>query len=175
MTIFSQSNYRPKSYFGTGSVEVAPPARAGEGGIRRLATHKDALITEPAAGVRTIPDLIDYAARVHGSRDALGSREVLGVHEEKKKEKDKEGKEKEKTWKYWDLSPYKWISYSEFKERVEDVAKGLVELGIGQEDVVDLFAETRYVVLVYLILSPSADSIFPLTMTSSTSFSLQPH
>ncbi|KAF5317749.1 hypothetical protein D9619_012547 [Psilocybe cf. subviscida] len=137
MTIFSQSNYRPKSYFGSGSVEVAAPARAGEGGIRRLATHKDSLISEPAAGVRTIPDLIDYAARVHGEREALGWREVLGVHEEKKTEKGKE-----KTWKYWDLSPYKWISYTEFKERVEDVAKGLVELGIGQEDVVDLFAET---------------------------------
>ncbi|KAF8185682.1 hypothetical protein BJ912DRAFT_1060510 [Pholiota molesta] len=113
-------NYRPKGYFGAGSVEVSPPAHEGESGIRRLAVHKDSLVTQPAEGIATIPDVVDHAARVHGKGRAMGWRDVLDVHEER-------------------------IQVSQL-HRVQGGgvggARGLVELGIQKEAVVDMFAET---------------------------------
>jgi long-chain acyl-CoA synthetase len=141
-------NYRPKGYFGPGSVEVAPPAHEGESGIRRLAVHKDSLVTQPAEGVATIPDVVDHAARVHGKGRAMGWRDVLDVHEEVKEVKkivDGEETVEKKTWKYFELSEYKYLNYIEFKEAVSEAARGLVELGIQKEAVVDMFAETRCV------------------------------
>lgn len=71
-------------YFGKGSVEVAPPAADGEGSVRRLAITSGHLVTQPAAGVDTIPDIVAYAARRHGTRQAMGYRDVIQEHEEEK-------------------------------------------------------------------------------------------
>jgi long-chain acyl-CoA synthetase len=141
-------NLRPSGSFGKGSVEVEPPARQGESGVRRLEVAKDALVTQPAPGVETIPDIIDYVARVHGNRDAMGWRDVLNMHEEKKEIKRiVDGKEKTETklWKYFELSDYRYIDYIQLKEAISEAAHGLVELGAGPDDVIDMFAETRYV------------------------------
>jgi long-chain acyl-CoA synthetase len=137
---------RPTGYFGKGSVEVEPSARPGESGVRRLEVAKDALVTHPAPGVETIPDIIDYAARVHRNRKAMGWREVLDVHEEKKEIKRVvDGKEtmETKSWKYFELSDYNYIDYIQLKEAISEAARGLVELGAGRGDVIDIFAETR--------------------------------
>ncbi|KAF9474999.1 long-chain-fatty-acid-CoA-ligase [Pholiota conissans] len=139
------ANYRPKDFFGPVSVEISPPAREGESGIRRLAVHKDSLVTQPAEGIDTIPDVIDYSARVHGNRKALGWRDVLRVHEEAKEvRKQVGGKEvvETKSWKYFELSEYRYIDYIELKERISDAARGLISLGAGKGAVVDIFAET---------------------------------
>ncbi|PPR01286.1 hypothetical protein CVT24_006361 [Panaeolus cyanescens] len=139
-------NLRPANFFKEGSVEVAPPARAGESGIRRLAIRKDELVSRPADGVDTIPDIIDYAARVHGNRAALAWRDVVDVHEEKKElKKVVDGKEttETKTWKYFELSDYKSISYLELQEAISEVARAFIHLGINVGDVVDIFAETN--------------------------------
>ncbi|KAF9563655.1 acetyl-CoA synthetase-like protein [Agrocybe pediades] len=137
---------RPAGYFGKQvNVEVSPPEREGEGGIRRLAITKDRLVTHPVEGVDTIPDVIDYSARVHGTRKALAWRDVLDVHEEKKEVKKMvDGKEttESKTWKYFELSEYKFMDYNELKEAISDVARALIDLGISQDDVVDIFAQT---------------------------------
>ncbi|PPQ70431.1 hypothetical protein CVT25_004303 [Psilocybe cyanescens] len=136
---------RPAGYFGKGTVEVAPPAREGESGIRRLEVCKDRLVTSPAEGVETVPDIIDYAARVHGTGRALGWRDILDVHEETKEVKkfvDGQEQTEKKTWKYFELSEYKYIDYLQLKEAISEVARALVDLGITKDDVVDLFAET---------------------------------
>lgn len=137
---------RKRDFFGEGSVEVAPPARPGESGIRRLAIHKDSLATQPAPGIDTIPDVIAYAAREHGNRQAMGWRDIIDVHEEvmevTKWVDDREVVEK-KTWKYFELSDYKYIDYVQLKEAISEAAKGLIALGIQKGAVVDLFAETR--------------------------------
>jgi len=143
-------NFRPSGYFGKGSVEVEPPARPGESGVRRLEVAKDALVTQPAPGIETIPDIIDYVASVHGNRKAMGWRDVLDVHEEKKEiTKVVDGKEvtETKSWKYFELSDYNYIDYIQLKEAISEAARGLAELGAGMGDVIDMFAETRYVVI----------------------------
>ena len=137
---------RPRGYFGKGAVEVAPPERPGEGGIRRLEVEKDALVTEPAPGVSTIPDIIDYAARKHGQKNALGWRDLINVHEEKKEIKkvvDGQEKTETKTWKYFELSDYQFMDYVQFKEAISEVARALLDFGIESDDVVDIFAQTR--------------------------------
>ncbi|PPQ73986.1 hypothetical protein CVT26_006355 [Gymnopilus dilepis] len=138
-------NARPRGYFGKGTVEVAPPERPGEGGIRRLEVEKDALVTEPVPGVSTISDIIDYAAREHGQKNAVGWRDIINVHEEKKEIKkvvDGQEKTETKTWKYFELSDYRFMDYVQFKEAISEVARALLDLGIESDDVVDIFAQT---------------------------------
>lgn len=140
-------NHRKPGYFAEGSLEVEPPSQAGEGGIRRLAIHKESLITRPAEGIDTVPDIITYAAREHGNSNAMGWRDIIDIHEEvkeiKKKVDDEEVIEK-KTWKYFELSDYKYISYVQLKEAISEAARGFVALGIQKDAVVDIFAETRF-------------------------------
>ncbi|KAJ3517351.1 hypothetical protein NLJ89_g568 [Agrocybe chaxingu] len=141
----SQLTLRPKGYFGPGSIEVEPPARPGEGGVRRLALERAALIERPASGIDTIPDVIIYAARIHGKEKAMGWRDVIDIHEEKKRiKKVVDGREvtEEKSWKYFELSDYKYIDYVELEGAISEAARGLVELGVAKGDVFDLFAET---------------------------------
>ncbi|KAG5730358.1 Long-chain-fatty-acid--CoA ligase 2 [Termitomyces sp. T112] len=132
-------------YFGKGSVQVAPPSSPDEGGTRRLAITCETLITQPTDGVVTVYDVLQYSARVHGSHRALGWRDVIRVHEEKKEVKkvfgDKEVVEM-KTWKYFQLSDYKYISFIEFEEMVAHVARALVDLGFTTDHIFNIYAQT---------------------------------
>lgn len=132
-------------YYGEGSVEVAPPTD-GQGGIRRFAITKDELVTRPVDGVNTVFDIVEYAARTHGSRNALGWRDVIRTHEEEKEvTKTVDGKEvkEKKKWKYFELSDYKYHTFVEVKEIVSEIAGALLELGIGAGEVFNVYAQTR--------------------------------
>ena len=89
-----------------GSVEVGE-AKPGETRVRRLAMTKDTLTTKPPHGLETVCDVLDYAARTHGTKDSLGWRDIIDIHEEKKEvKKIVDGKEvtETKSWKYFQLS-----------------------------------------------------------------------
>jgi len=63
------------------------------------------------AGVETVYDVLQYAARVHGERNAVGWRDVLNVHQEEKTVKkvvDGKSVEEKKKWSYFELSGYKY-------------------------------------------------------------------
>ncbi|KAF7343931.1 Long-chain-fatty-acid-CoA ligase [Mycena venus] len=144
MSNITTKTNRP-GYYGKGSVEVAPPSSDDEGPTRRLAISADKLVTRPFEGIDTVYDVLEYVAKTHGTRDALGWRDVLAVHEEEKEvSKIVEGKEvkEKKKWKYFELSGYKYISYVGLKERVGELARGLVDLGLTNEDVFNIFAAT---------------------------------
>ena len=56
-------------------------------------------------------DVLQYAARVHGERNAVGWRDVLNVHQEEKTVKkvvDGKSVEEKKKWSYFELSGYKY-------------------------------------------------------------------
>lgn len=132
-------------YYKEGSVEVSPPTE-GQGGIRRFAITKDKLVTQPVEGIDTVYDVVEYAARTHGSRDALGWRDVVRMHEEEKEvTKTVDGKEvtEKKKWKYFELSDYKYHSFIAVKEIVSEIAGALVELGISAGEVFNVYAQTR--------------------------------
>lgn len=127
-----------------GSVEIGAAA-PGETPIRRAAIHPDSLVSQPAEGVSTLYDILLYVARTHGTRDALGWRDVIDIHEEKKTiKKTVGGKEisEEKVWKYFELSDYKYLSFIDLKNRVDHIANGLVSLGINKGDVFNVYAAT---------------------------------
>ncbi|QRV99416.1 AMP binding enzyme [Ceratobasidium sp. AG-Ba] len=93
-----------------GSVEVQPAVK-GESAVRRASIHPDSLVEFPAEGVTTVHDILLYAARTHGTKDAIGWRNIDKIVEEEK--------EVTKT-AYW--------SFTEFKEYALETARGLVVL-----------------------------------------------
>ncbi|ESK92838.1 long-chain-fatty-acid- -ligase [Moniliophthora roreri MCA 2997] len=132
-------------YFGKGSVEVTPAAGPDEGPIRRLAISSNKLITQPFEGIDTIYDIIQHAAKTHGTRKAVGWRDIVGTHEEEKEVKKMvNGKEvtEKKKWKYFELSDYKYINFIELKDAISEIARGLVDIGVTSDHILNLFAQT---------------------------------
>ncbi|KAF9074330.1 long-chain-fatty-acid-CoA-ligase [Rhodocollybia butyracea] len=132
-------------YFGKGSVEIGPAESPNESPIRRTAITSDRLIMQPFEGIDTVYDVVEYAARTHGTRRALGWRDIVEVHEEEKEvKKIVDGKEvtEKKKWKYFELSDYKYINFIELKEAVSEIARGLLEIGVTSDDVFNIFAQT---------------------------------
>jgi long-chain acyl-CoA synthetase len=138
----------PVDIFGkVGSVEVGEK-QEGQSRARRLTIAKDALVTQPWEGIDSTVDVLAYAAKTYGTRDALGWREVVDeIEEEKEVTKTVGGKEvkEKKKWKYFKLGKYQYHNYVEVQEIVTEVARGLVELGVGKDDVFNVYAATRYV------------------------------
>lgn len=132
-------------YYGTGSYEVSPSAGPGEGAIRRCTLSRNGLVERPLDGINTVYDIVEYAARTHGTKDALGWREIVKVVEEEKEVTKvidgKEVKEKKK-WKFFELSDYQYHSYIAVKDIVSEIARGLISLGITTDDVFNIYAQT---------------------------------
>ncbi|KZT01844.1 long-chain-fatty-acid-CoA-ligase [Laetiporus sulphureus 93-53] len=135
----------PNRYGKEGSAEVGPAKVDGETRIRRNALTKDKLVTQPWEGIDTVYDVLMYAARTHGTKDAYGTRDIVDVHEEEREvKKIVGGKEitEKKTWKYFELSDYKYISFLQVKEAALEIAGGLLELGVAKKDVINVYAAT---------------------------------
>ncbi|KAJ7029571.1 hypothetical protein C8F04DRAFT_1398352 [Mycena alexandri] len=79
---------------------------------------------EPFPGIDTVFDMLQYVAKTHGTRDALGWRDIVNVHEE--------AKEVTKT-------------VDEKEEQVEEMARGLVDFGLTTDDVLNIYAATSRV------------------------------
>lgn len=138
------SNFKPNKTPGT--VEVGAAKVEGETRIRRLAKSADRLVTQPLEGIDTVYDVVQYAARTHGKRDAFGSRDILDiVEEEKEVKKVVGGKEvtEMKKWKYFHLSDFKFISYLDVAETASEIARAFIELGITADDIVNIYSATR--------------------------------
>ncbi|KAG6331447.1 hypothetical protein ID866_7643 [Astraeus odoratus] len=131
-----------RNYFGKGSVVVSSD---GEGEVRRLAITADKLVTQPFEGIDIIPDVISYAARTHGTKEAMGWRNIVAIHEEEKEVKKVVGGQEvteKKNWKYFELSDYEYINFVEVRERVLELARGLLHHGLQKEDVFNIYAQT---------------------------------
>ncbi|KAF9812784.1 hypothetical protein IEO21_05987 [Rhodonia placenta] len=132
-------------YGKSGSVEVGPEKVEGETRIRRNGLTADKLVTQPWEGIDTVYDVLLYAARTHGTKDSYGTRDIIDVHEEVKEvKKTVGGKEvtEKKTWKYFQLSDYKYLSFIQVKDAALEVAAGFLQLGVAKSDVVNVYAGT---------------------------------
>jgi len=137
---------KPNESWGKGSVDIGPPAPQGESRVRRLEKTKDTIVNCPTEGIKTVHDVLVYASREHGERNAYGYRDIIDtVEEQKEVTKTVGGKEvkETKTWKYFQLSDYKYISYLEFKNNVSEVSRGLLKLDMKKGDVFNIYAQTR--------------------------------
>ena len=118
-----------------GSVKVSKPTNS-HGAVRRNPLHTDALVERPKAGIDTVTDILFYNAREHGTRDALGWRDIVDtIEEEKDVKKTMAGKEitEKKTWKFLQLSEYRWLNFVEVS---------LVELGLDKGQIFNIYAAT---------------------------------
>ncbi|CAE6371469.1 unnamed protein product [Rhizoctonia solani] len=127
-----------------GSVEVGA-ATNGESAVRRSWIHPDSLVDRPAEGINIIHDVLQYAARTHGSKQAIGWRNIEKiVEEEKEVTKNVGGKQvtEKKVWKYFQLSDYQYWSFVEFRDYCMEAARGLVVLGVEKGKVFNIYAQT---------------------------------
>lgn len=119
----------------------------GETIPRRHPRAKDGLRDEPNEGVQTVFDIVRRSARVYPNHNAVGSRELVKLHKETKKiQKNVDGeiREVEKEWQYFELTPFKFLTYKQYEELVIQMGAGLRKLGLGPDKKLHLFGTTRY-------------------------------
>lgn len=135
--------------FGSGSVEVGPEPKQGEGKVRRNFLVADGdLAARPMDGMDTVYDVLAYVDRTYGSKNAIGYRDIVDIHfEEKEVTKSVGGKEvkEKKKWSYFELSEFRYISFTELRNTAEAVGRGLADLGLKKGDVFNVYASTRCV------------------------------
>lgn len=117
----------------------------GETKPHRHFKAKDGLITRPASNITTTYDILIDSANKHGNKPAIGTRKLLKTHVETKKVPkivDGVKTEVDKKWTYFELSPYSFLTYNEYKTRALRVGAGLRKLGLESGDVLHIFATT---------------------------------
>ncbi|CAJ0865938.1 17117_t:CDS:2 [Entrophospora sp. SA101] len=127
------------------SVEVGPEVE-GETRIRRSYLSPDELLSTPKKGIKTLYDIVQHGVKKYGSnKNAIGYRKVVKIVEEEKEITkivgDVETKEK-KTWKYFQLSGYNWLTYSDFDRDIGMIGSGLLQLGFGKYSKITVYAAT---------------------------------
>ena len=148
------------------SIEVSGKLTEDETPVRRNSKFADALVTQPFEGIETVTDVLLYSARQWGTKDALGTRDVLSIVEEEKEIKKGDGKTEKKLWKYFELGPYKYMNFIEVKERATKLAMGLLELGVEKGAVFNIYAQTACVTSV-VACSPLTDVFVGIVRTGS--------
>ncbi|SCU94639.1 LANO_0E07470g1_1 [Lachancea nothofagi CBS 11611] len=130
------------------TVEVGKAANEHETAPRRNYKAKDGAVSRPLhSKATTVYDYMLECVKRGGKRNAMGWRNIVEVHEEKKQVTKKiDGKEQQvdKTWLYYELSPYQYSSYNELEEIMHQYGRGLVAMGLKPENVdrLHIFAAT---------------------------------
>jgi len=126
------------------SVEVSK-ANPGEGAIRRCALSPDELLTIPEEGTETLYDSLERSARLFSVSKALGWRDTIKVHDvEKEITKNVDGKEvkEKKNWKYFELTDYKYMNFTDVEREAKELGAGLKHLGLDKSTRFNIFAST---------------------------------
>ncbi|KAJ3128803.1 long-chain fatty acid-CoA ligase [Physocladia obscura] len=110
-------------------------------------TKSATLTTTPAPGIDTVYDIIERGFSTRGSVEAFGQRRVVQIVEEAKlvtKKLPGGGQVQEtKTWKYFELSPFEWLTWSQAEVRIRAYAAAYRHLGMRPNDKLTIFADTR--------------------------------
>ncbi|KAF2217974.1 hypothetical protein CERZMDRAFT_30709 [Cercospora zeae-maydis SCOH1-5] len=120
--------------------------KEGETIPRRNVRTKDQLKSTPEEGVNTIFDILKRSSQKYGNAKALGKRKLIKLHEENKKvKKTVDGVEQEvdKKWTYYELSPYEYMSFTEYEQLALNVGCSFRALGMNAHDRVHIFAATH--------------------------------
>ncbi|KAI9105288.1 hypothetical protein DFS34DRAFT_2823 [Phlyctochytrium arcticum] len=112
---------------------------------RRNITKSDALAERPFPDMRTLYDVLGHSVKRNPDRKCMGIREIVRtVSEEKEITKlvDGETIKEKKTWNFYELSEYKWITFREAREATLNIGSGLRHIGVKPGDKLTLFAAT---------------------------------
>ncbi|SCU87290.1 LAME_0D09494g1_1 [Lachancea meyersii CBS 8951] len=132
------------------TVEVGKAANAHETAPRRNAKVKDGAVSRPLQSkATTVYDFMLESIQRCGNRTAMGWREIVEVHEEKKQITKKiDGKEQQvdKTWLYFEKSSYQYNTYNELGKILHQFGRGLVDMGMSPDntDRLHIFASTSH-------------------------------
>ncbi|EGG11621.1 uncharacterized protein MELLADRAFT_102462 [Melampsora larici-populina 98AG31] len=131
---------------GPASIEIGDSVPVGETKIRRSYKSTHELVTSPAAGITTLPDVLEHAAKTFPTANAVGWRDIIKVHKEVKKvTKVIGGKEitEDKVWEFYELSDYKYWTFKQFLEEASVISNGLAELGLTKEHKFNIYSSTK--------------------------------
>ncbi|GIY25370.1 long-chain-fatty-acid--CoA ligase 4 [Caerostris extrusa] len=90
----------------------------------------------PLEGIQTMDELFRMSVVRYGVKKCLGMREVLS-------EADEHFRNGKVFKKVRLADEYKWLSYVDIDQRVENLSKGMLELGLEPKKQIVIFAETR--------------------------------
>ncbi|OAV90647.1 hypothetical protein, variant [Puccinia triticina 1-1 BBBD Race 1] len=128
------------------SVEIGDEIPTGETKVRRSFISPDKLVTEPMPGMQVLPDLLVQSAKDFPTANAVGWRELIKVHKETKTvTKVVGGKEvkEDKIWEFYEMSDYKYWTYTQLLEEVSKISNGLAELGLTKEQRFNIYSATK--------------------------------
>lgn len=124
-------------------------AQPGETAPRRNVGAKNEAWNHPGQKpeLDTIYNLFKWSTKTYANDQAMGSRSIIEVHEEQKmvtKKVDGVEKKVPKTWQFFELSPYSYITYSQLLELVNQLGSGFIKLGIkpNGEERFHIYAQT---------------------------------
>ncbi|GMM56973.1 long-chain fatty acid-CoA ligase [Maudiozyma humilis] len=132
------------------NVPVGKPANEHETAPRRNSRYQKKLLTRPI-GMKcsTVYEFLVEIFERNGNTNAMGWREVIDIHEEKKivnKVVDGKNVPTEKVWQYFEMSHYRYSTYTELTTIMHDIGRGLVKMGLepGNKDRLHIFASTSH-------------------------------
>ncbi|KAF9904998.1 long-chain fatty acid-CoA ligase [Lobosporangium transversale] len=127
------------------TVEVGPTDVQGETRIRRSVLSAKRLMSTPSDEIKTLYDVLNYSVKVRPNLNAIGYRKVVKIVEEEKEVTKivggEEVKEK-KTWKFFKMSGYHWLTYKDAKQVVDSIGCGLRKFGLQPKDRITVFGAT---------------------------------
>ncbi|KAJ3132832.1 long-chain fatty acid-CoA ligase [Physocladia obscura] len=114
--------------------------------IYRNISCVNGLLERPEEGINTVHDLALRGITTMPNREVFGQRRVIRIVEEtkeivKKLPTGEEVKEK-KTWKFFELSPFEFLTWKQAETRIAAIGSGYRALGLRKNDRVTLYAET---------------------------------
>ncbi|CAO3607308.1 unnamed protein product [Cunninghamella blakesleeana] len=127
------------------SVAIESEPIQGQGAIRRSKVAKDHLSEFPTDDIKTLYDILQHSVTVRPDHSAVAYRTLERmVSEEKTVTKIIDGVEtqQKKTWNYFQLSPYHYVSYKDMSTIVHKVGAALVHLGLKPTSKLEIFANT---------------------------------
>ncbi|KAJ3296873.1 long-chain fatty acid-CoA ligase [Rhizoclosmatium sp. JEL0117] len=128
------------------SIALHDTATPSEGPIHRSAKSPDVLTERPEDGINTVYDILQRGFRKFGNKEMFGQRRVVKIIEEQKEVTKKVpggGEVKEmKTWKYFELGPFEWFTWTQAEKLTKAYGSGYRALGLKKGDKLTIFADS---------------------------------
>lgn len=126
------------------SVEVpGSPYIKGETKPRRHPLCVNSLVSRPSEEINTVFDIFLHSSKKYGDFPAVGTRDLIKIHDERKTRSNENGKEIVEKWTFYELGKYMYLSFREHEALVLQLGAGLKRLGLSREDKLHIFAATR--------------------------------
>ncbi|EEB08324.1 long-chain-fatty-acid-CoA ligase Lcf1 [Schizosaccharomyces japonicus yFS275] len=125
--------------------QATTEARPGETPVYRNSLAAKNLLDTPENGAKTGYEILLASCKKFGKKNALGWRTLVKEHVETKmvtKTIDGQQKQVPKTWTYFEMSEYQYITYDQMLETVHKLGGGLLKLGLQAGDRLQMYAAT---------------------------------